>query len=655
MWPVNAWRPASRSLRPARLRAACWPATRCPWPCWTGERRYLDVNPAWEQFTGQRREAVLGQPARHECSAEASAPARPDGCPADGPRRRAPLRGGLARRQRSPARPLHQQGQLPRHRWPARRHRGRLHGHLGVPRGRAHHPCGGATRRWRPRAPSPSSSPTSATSCAPRCSPSSASRSWARSARAPSPCGPRCLPTCTALASACWPWSTHLLDLQDRAHARAAPSPAGPAAPAARGGCRTAAVAGRQTAQPSGVRGGDQELVALVDAARLQQVLRNLLAKEMPLLSPRRGLSSCGPAWMASACASTCPWTAPRHPAGRAGADLRGLCAVHRHQDGFGRHGPRPGHRAALRRGPRRRVACRQPRRRRAVHGVVAATRFGDTHAGRALSESGGFRQSFTDSRFDSKYHLYQMEIESTRFAARPRRSPCMPPFAEILENQKSGLCGSRRRHRALRQRRRLLSHHSAGGGKLYDPDLVHAVERSALQRVSASLDGDRPALRGGRRPSPNQRCRVVPGLAKPTMPSSSSGTRARPTPASPTRTWMEIIRTDLRSRAEGSASGLDDAAPRRRPPGRPRGGPDPGRCCRRWTSCSTLASVAQRRTAGHRPASSRGRWHRSQANQTAGHPARIKVRASSRRTRRPISPPLYGSETWLRRVSWSA
>lgn len=38
-----------------------------------GERRYLDVNPAWEQFTGQRREAVLGQPARHECSAEASA------------------------------------------------------------------------------------------------------------------------------------------------------------------------------------------------------------------------------------------------------------------------------------------------------------------------------------------------------------------------------------------------------------------------------------------------------------------------------------------------------------------------------------------------------------------------------------------------------
>jgi PAS domain S-box-containing protein len=38
-----------------------------------GERRYLDVNPAWEQFTGQRREAVLGQPARNECSAEASA------------------------------------------------------------------------------------------------------------------------------------------------------------------------------------------------------------------------------------------------------------------------------------------------------------------------------------------------------------------------------------------------------------------------------------------------------------------------------------------------------------------------------------------------------------------------------------------------------
>ena len=42
-----------------------------------------------------------------------------------------------------------------------------------------------------------------------------------------------------------------------------------------------------------GVRGGDQELVALVDAARLQQVLRNLLANAIVL--PSGAPSSCGP------------------------------------------------------------------------------------------------------------------------------------------------------------------------------------------------------------------------------------------------------------------------------------------------------------------------------------------------------------------------
>ena len=87
--------------------------------------------------------------------------------------------------------------------------------------------------------------------------------------------------------------------------------------------------------------------------------------------------------------------------------------------------------------------------------------------------------------------------------------------LAEILENQKSGLLwvthdGIVRYANGDACSRTGL----AGGSKLYDPDLVHAVERSALQRVSASLTvTGRPSVVG--EAIPELRCRVVPGLAK--------------------------------------------------------------------------------------------------------------------------------------------
>lgn len=118
--------------------------------------------------------------------------------------------------------------------------------------------------------------------------------------------------------------------------------------------------------------------------------------------------------------------------------------------------------------------------------------------------------------------------------------------LAEILENQKSGLLwvthdGIVRYANGDACSRTGL----AGGSKLYDPDLVHAVERSALQRVSASLTvPGRPTALG--EAIPELRCRVVPGLAKDDafvfMRDESSTD-----PGIAYENLMEIIRTDLR------------------------------------------------------------------------------------------------------------
>ena len=118
--------------------------------------------------------------------------------------------------------------------------------------------------------------------------------------------------------------------------------------------------------------------------------------------------------------------------------------------------------------------------------------------------------------------------------------------LAEILENQKSGLLwvthdGIVRYANGDACSRTGL----AGGSKLYDPDLVHAVERSALQRVSASLTvTGRPSVVG--EAIPELRCRVVPGLAKDDAvvflrdeSSADAGIAYE--------NLMEIIRTDLR------------------------------------------------------------------------------------------------------------
>lgn len=118
--------------------------------------------------------------------------------------------------------------------------------------------------------------------------------------------------------------------------------------------------------------------------------------------------------------------------------------------------------------------------------------------------------------------------------------------LAEILENQKSGLLwvthdGIVRYANGDACSRTGL----AGGSKLYDPDLVHAVERSALQRVSASLTVlGRPMALG--EAIPELRCRVVPGLAKDDAFVFLREESAAD-PGIAYENLMEIIRTDLR------------------------------------------------------------------------------------------------------------
>jgi hypothetical protein len=281
--------------------------------------RYLSVNRAWEDFTGRRRDDVLGLSARRQLPPEEAAlhDAQDRGCwpraaaCATTPRGACPTAAGATCRSPRP--------------WcratdGRRRGAGGLHGRDRVHATPSAPPARRATRPRRRRARSRSSSPTSATSCARRCSRSSASRSWARCAGASTP----------KLAGM-------FTDIHSRgpAHAGAGQRPAGrgqdrehgrhlpprthrPAHAGARGGARARTAAGRPPLRLA-FDLGDMPLVAKVDPTRFQQVVRNVLANairfapagqaiELTASTPPRAKSTC-------ACATTAP--ASRRPSWR--------------------------------------------------------------------------------------------------------------------------------------------------------------------------------------------------------------------------------------------------------------------------------------------------------------------------------------------------